>query len=250
MVHQFGCSRLLPLFRPGAADAVFLRLCTVKHSEAGLTLTELLVVVAILSISAAISLPSFLFVLRRERVNATALEVAGWLEEARSQSAREVNQAALAAGLDDSEEGGCVIILGGPTSNAKTGDIIATVESVSVEGCDVRQKNLIIPDTQGELLRTAVFGLGSGSPESDPLNPCTPAMAMRCEGSVSLFFTPRGMWSSTSIEAGQNLEVRIAHADGAGPKRCVRISSIIGSIDIGRGSSGDLASSCDNWVSI
>ena len=238
------------MFRPGAADAGFPRLCTMKHSESGLTLTELLIVVAILSISAAIFLPSFLFVLRRERVNAIALEVAGWLEEARSQSAREVNQAALAAGVDDSGKGGCVIMLGGPTNSAKSGDIIATVESVSAEDCNIRQKNLIIPDTQGELFKTAVYGLGSGRPESDPLNPCTPAMAMRCEGSVSLFFTPRGMWSSTSIEAGQNLEVRIAHADGAGPKRCVRISSIIGSIDIGRGSSGDLATSCDDWGAI
>lgn len=221
-----------------------------KNSEAGMSLAELLIVVSILGIAAAIVIPSFMFALRRERVNAIALEAAGWLEEARSQSAREVNQAVLAPGDDDSVKGGCVIVLGGPANDAKTGDIIAVVESVSAEGCDVRQKNLVIPDTQGELFKTAVYGLGSGQPESDPLNPCKPVMGMRCAGSVSLFFTPRGMWSSTSIEPGQNLELRIAHADGAGPKRCVRISSILGSIDIGRGSSGNLATSCDDWGAI
>lgn len=221
-----------------------------KNSELGFSLTELLVVVSILGIAAAIFMPSFVFILRRERVNAIALEAAGWLEEARSQSAREVNLDLLALNEDDSNKGGCAIVLGGPNGNAKAGDILATVEGVSSILCNVRQKNLVVPDTQAAVFKTAVYGLGAGRPESDPLNPCKPAMGMRCDGSVSLFFTPRGMWSSTSIEADQNLELRIAHADGAGPKRCVRISSILGSIDIGRGSNGDLATSCDDWGAI
>jgi prepilin-type N-terminal cleavage/methylation domain-containing protein len=83
-----------------------------KNSELGFSLTELLVVVSILGIAAAISIPSFLFVLRRERVNAIALEAAGWLEEARSQSAREVNLDLLALNEDDSNKGGCAIVLG------------------------------------------------------------------------------------------------------------------------------------------
>ena len=221
-----------------------------KNSELGFSLTELLVVVSILGIAAAISSPSFLFVLRRERVNAIALEAAGWLEEARSQSAREVNLDLLALNEDDSNKGGCAIVLGGPNSKAKAGDILAAVEGVSSILCNVRQKNLVVPDTQAAVFKTAVYGLGAGRPESDPLNPCKPAMGRRCDGSISLFFTPRGMWSSTSIEDDQNLELRIAHADGAGPKRCVRISSILGSIDIGRGSNGDLATSCDDWGAI
>lgn len=218
--------------------------------QAGMTLPELLVSVFVLSIVASIAIPSFTFVLRRERVNAIALEAAGWLEEARSQSAREVNRELLEAGDDDSDEGGCVIILGGANNNASTGDVIATVESVSAERCDVRQKSLILPDTKGERFKIAVYGLGAGKPEGDPENPCTSDIGMPCSGSVSLFFTPRGMWSSSSVEADQNLEIRIAPIDGKGPKRCVRLSSILGSIDIGRSTNGDVSSSCTDWGAI
>lgn len=221
-----------------------------KLVHPGFALAELLVTVAILGIVASIAIPSFAFVLRRERINAIALEAAGWLEEARSQSAREVNQDVLAFDESDSDEGGCAIILAGPNNMATSGDIIATVESVSAGRCDVRQKSLLLPDVQGGKLKIAVFGLGAGKAEGDSDNPCKSTMGMLCPGSVSLFFTPRGMWSSSSIEGDQNLEIRIVHADGDGPKRCVRISSILGSIDIGRSIDGNLSSSCDDWGAI
>lgn len=223
---------------------------TVHRSRAAFTLPELLVAVAVLGIVATIAIPSFAFVLRRERVNAIALETAGWLEEARAQSSREVNRDVLEAGDDDSQEGGCVIILGGENANATTGDVIATVESSAPGRCEVRQASLVVPDTQGEEFKIRVFGLGSGTPEGDPLNPCKSGMGMVCSGSVSLFFTPRGMWSSSSIEADQNLEIRIVQADGKGPKRCVRVSSILGSIDIGKSSDGNISTTCSQWGSI
>ena len=218
-----------------------------NQREEGFSLPEQLVVIAILGVISALAIPSFVFVLRRERLNAIALEAAGWLEEARSQSAREVNRDLLDPGQDDSDTGGCVIVLGGATSSAKTGDVIAVVESTAAGRCDVRQKSLAIPETQGDKFKVGVYGLGSGLPEGDPLNPCKPSMGMPCAGSVSLFFTPRGMWSSSSIEADQNLEIRVAHADGKGPKRCVRVSSILGSIDIGSSPDGGLGSSCTKW---
>lgn len=218
--------------------------------SAGFTLPELLIAATILGIVATIAIPSFAFALRRERVNAIALEAAGWLEEARAQSSREVNREVLAAGEADSDTGGCVIILGGETANATTGDIIATVESSAPGRCEVRQRSLVIPDTQGQKFKVRVFGLGSGKPEGDELNPCEPSMGMVCAGSVSLYFTPRGMWSSSSIEADQNLEIRIAHADGSGPKRCVRVSSILGSIDIGKSSDGNISTTCSDWGAI
>lgn len=221
-----------------------------RGDQDGFSFVELIVVVVILGVAVSLAIPSFLSVLRRERVNAIALEAAGWLEEARSQSAREVNREVLVTGADDSNQGGCAIVLAGPILNGKTGDIFATIDSSASGQCDVRQESLAIPDTQGDRFNIRVFGLGSGLAEGDEDNPCRPSMNMPCNNSVSLYFTPRGMWSSTSLEPGQGLEIRIAHADGRGPKRCVRMSSILGSIDIGRSSDGDLDATCETWGEI
>jgi type II secretory pathway pseudopilin PulG len=219
---------------------------SVSSSEQGFSLTEMLVIVGILGIVAAVAVPGFTSILRRERVNAVALEAAGWLEEARSQAAREVNQAVNPSDLEK-EQGGCAIILGGANSNAKTGDVIATIQGEDWATCNVRQKNLVVPETQGDRFKIGVYGLGAGSPEGAEDNPCSSDMGMACAGSVSLYFTPRGMWDTDSVDTGDNVEIRIAYADGKGPKRCVRVSSILGSIDIGRSTDGDIASSCQDW---
>ena len=208
-------------------------------SQAGMTLIELLVVVVLIGISAAISVGSYSFVMRRERLNTLALEVAGWLEEARSLASREVSESTTT--------GGCAIILGGPVSSAKTGDVIAVVQGDASNTCSVRQTSLRIPDTQGNTFKIGVYGLGSGKAANDSSNPCTASMGLNCSGSVYMYFTPRGMWSSDSIQAGQDMEIRIVHSDGKSPKRCVRVSSILGSIDIGQASTGDIATSCDTW---
>jgi type II secretory pathway pseudopilin PulG len=191
----------------------------VKGPEQGFTLVEELVIVAVIGILAAIAVPSFLFALRRERVNALAFHTAGWLEEIRSIAAREVNP--------DAEAGGCAIVIEANQTNARAGDVIA-----SLSGCTGRDQQLRVPDTWGGRFQIA-HNIGGGA------------------SSFTLFFTPRGMWSSDSVvDLRTDLEIRIAPADGAGPRRCVRLSSILGSIDIGSASGGGVASGCDNYARI
>ncbi len=191
----------------------------VRGPEQGFTLVEQLVIVAVIGILAAIAVPSFLFVLRRERVNALAFETAGWLEEIRSIAAREVNESAGA--------GGCAIVIAANQSDAGAGDVIA-----SLSGCTARDLQLRVPDTWGGRFQVAHSVAGGGS-------------------SFELYFTPRGMWDTDSVANLRNdLEIRIAPADGAGPRRCVRLSSILGSIDIGSASAGGVASGCDSYARI
>jgi prepilin-type N-terminal cleavage/methylation domain-containing protein len=201
-----------------------------RAKSRGFSLVEVLVVVVIIGIISGIAIPSFLFVLRRERVNAVALEIAGWLEEARSISAREVRTEVIQNAVTERNIGGCSISLNSSLVGAAESSQIATVS-----GCSARNASLLVPPTQGASFNIGTF-TGSGGAQS---------------GSLNLYFTPRGMWSSETAELqNQDLEIRIVLSDGQGPKRCVRISSILGSIDIGRSSSGDLSTACTNYGSI
>jgi type II secretory pathway pseudopilin PulG len=208
--------------------------------RAGFTLVEQLVIVAVIGILSAITVPSFLFVLRRERVNALAFQSAGWLEEARSIAAREVNP--------DPGAGGCAIVIAGQQANAQAGDVIA-----GISGCTAREPQLRVPDTWGgrfQIRHSIPSGAISNAPSGADCS-ASGIPAGLCSGSVRLFFTPRGMWDSDSVaNLRDDLEIRIAPADGAGPRRCVRLSSILGSIDIGSASAGGVQRGCDSYARI
>jgi prepilin-type N-terminal cleavage/methylation domain-containing protein len=216
--------------------------------QTGFSVAEIMVVVAILGIASAIAIPSFAFVLRRERVNAVALETAAWLERVRSLSARQVDtgvDATAAGAVNYTPGGGCAIILGGPRTAAATGDAIA-----AVEGCVVPDPVLLLPDTQGQTFAIQTFGLAARPAAVGQDAPiCPPALGSACAGSVGLFFTPRGTWSSDSV-GDQDFEIRIALSDGQGPKRCVRVSEIMGSIDIGTSQNGALGTACTSYAAI
>jgi type II secretory pathway pseudopilin PulG len=212
----------------------------VRGPEQGYTLVEQLVIVAVIGILAAIVVPSFLFVLRRERVNALAFETAGWLEEIRSIAAREVNPNAAA--------GGCAIVIAARQLDAQAGDPIA-----GISGCAARELQLRVTDTWGGRFQIG-HSIATASISNAPTAGDCSASGIPsglCAGSVRLFFTPRGMWSSDSVaNFRDDLEIRIAPADGAGPRRCVRLSSILGSIDIGSASGGGVATGCDSYARI
>ena len=177
----------------------------------GFSLSELLITVVVLGVLAAVAVPGFLFVLRRERINAVALELAGWLEEVRNLSARRVD--------NDPSVGGCAISLS-LTSGMGANAVLATAE----QACGARLPQLRIPsDFQGTL--TAESSNGN-----------------------SIIFTPRGLWIAEPSVSGP-LEIRLL-LDGGGPLRCVRLSETLGSVDIGRSGSNDLDAECDDFVAI
>jgi type II secretory pathway pseudopilin PulG len=200
-----------------------------------MTLTELMVLVVILGITASIAIPGFLFVLRRERLNAVALEVAGHFEAIRALAAEQVAEQAT--------EGGCAITLTAPTSSAREGHVIAASSQCGRGGSG----SVSVPAGLGETFKIAHSvprALTSNPP--DDIDSCDPLVP--CVGATTIVFSPRGMWSFDAIgNVEQDLEVRIALATGGGPKRCVRMSSILGAIEIGSAADNNVQTSCTSW---
>lgn len=209
-----------------------------RHGCAGLSLPELMVLVVIIGIASSIAIPSFSFVLRRERVNAVALEVAGHFETIRALAAEKVAQQA--------SEGGCVITLAAPTLAAKEGHVIAASSACGRGGAG----SVSVPAGLGETFKIAHSvprALTTNPP--DDIETCDPLLP--CVGTATIVFSPRGMWSFDAVgNVEQDLEVRIALAKGGGPKRCVRMSSILGSIEIGSGPDDNVQTTCTSWGSI
>ena len=207
-----------------------LRRISAYSYEQGLTLAELLVVVVILGITAAVGSVGLTSLTRRERLNATALEVSGWIEQVRNQASNQINQ--------DDSLGGCTVSFNKSLVNATAGVAIAALTTGS--SCpNLSSSNLAVPSA-----RSAKYNICSSSATS-----CTASSSITDTQDIA--FTPRGMIRATpSLGSSAIFEYRIVLSDGRGPKRCVRISDITGTVDIGYGSDSNLASSCSTYGSL
>lgn len=174
---------------------------------------ELLVVVVIMGVTAAVGIGGFFFLLRRERANSVALEVAGWIEYVRNAAADEVSAQA--------DAGGCVITFS--TGNGQAaGDQLASVD----DACTLPETILRIPTgVQQGTVSTSIS-----------------------EGSSPVIFTPRGLWTNNQGQTGQDFQLDI-ELDGGGPLRCVRLSPTLGLVEIGRPNTfaGEI---CQNWQTL
>lgn len=193
-------------------------LCVPAKRLNGYTLAELLIVVVIIGVLASVAVVGVNSVLRREKVNSVALAMAGWFEQVRNQSANEIS--ASDAG------GGCTVKL---TKNP-LGSSNALVAEVVSPGCKSALTSSGIPfELRLPAVQNATYTI--------QLYPST------LSSTVNLAFTPRGMTKG----ATSDLEYRIILSDGGGPKRCVRISDITGTVEIGYGTSGTLSVQCDGY---
>jgi prepilin-type N-terminal cleavage/methylation domain-containing protein len=186
----------------------------------GYALSELMIVVALIGIVGAISIPIGVQSWRREQANAAVLDLAGWLAEVQ----RTTNSSNVS----------CRVNLTTGTSLAAQ-SVLATATAIQpgtttpVTGVTCGTGNpLRLPGIAG----TPTFRVGSSIPAN------------------TLYFTQRGAISTDNLvssAASTDFSVRVS-VDGQIPMRCVRLSGMLGLIRLGSNSTtGNTSSNCNNW---
>ncbi len=175
-----------------------------KPCTTGFTLMELMAILATVGLFCSIGISASGDSWRRERVNAVAIELAGWLDTVRRASTK---------------GNACQVTISGGTLPA--GATLATATQIvtaqSIASTCLASQPLAISDSLGN---STSFTVAPG-------------------GSTSFKFTPRG----TVNAAGSNTQltspivIAISLEGSAGPLRCVRISEGLGLISIGSSNS-------------
>lgn len=163
----------------------------------GFTLAELMVVVAMIGILSGIAIVFSGNEWRRERINAVALDFAGWLEQIRSASLRQIDA--------DPSLGGCVI-----TVNA-----ISSVSPGSATPLASVQPTRCSP--------TPSFGIPGTFSQST-------SYSSNLSNAATITFTPRG---SVILSSNSSPAVVRVFLEGSSLVRCIRVSEGLGIIRIG-----------------
>jgi Tfp pilus assembly protein FimT len=168
--------------------------------NAGFTLTELLVLVATIALLSAAAISASGDSWRRERLNAVAIDLAGWLDTIRRTSIR---------------GNACLVTVSG--GNLGGGATLATASQIVgaqaiANNCLARQPLQIGAPIDGSTTFTITPG-----------------------GSTRFKFTPRGTVNAAAADTQLTgpVVIAISLAGSSGPLRCVRISEGLGLISIG-----------------
>ena len=202
-----------------------------SFASSGVTLVEWVIAVLILGIISSLAIGQSLAILRRERINSVAVALAGWIEEVRNLSLKEVT------GARASGDVGCLIQFQSSFSQGPGGTSIATVNS----DCAPVANGLTSRLTQGSggttvgefvipfnLVGTIAYSYAQTNLTTAP----------------TIAYTPRGTWIPASDASG-DLVIKLFLNDG-GPMRCLRISETLAFVDIGSLNTNNSNDSCDN----
>lgn len=191
-----------------------------RRQSRGFALSELMITVAMIGITVAISIPIGVQFWRREQANAAVLDLAGWLAEVQ----RTTNTSNVSCRVN--------LTTG---SNLAPQSVLATATAIQ-------------PGTT-----TPATGVTCGSGNPLRLPGIAGATSFQVGSTIpggTLFFTQRGAISTDNLvssAATTDYSVRVS-VNGQNPMRCVRLSGMLGLIRLGSHSTtGSVATDCNRW---
>ena len=188
-----------------------------KRPNSGFSLTEVMVVVAILSVLSGLVIDGGIRDWRREQVNAVVVELAGWLESVRRAALKGSSCQVTLTTTDGTVAAGAVLARGADVG-ATDADSVAA-DSPIANNCRSSQP-LVIPSL--------------GTVQSFQI----------AATAGSFVFTPAGtLYPAPQPSAPIVIEVSLA--DGQDPQRCVQLEGLMGLIQVGRLNAGHCDTASD-----